>query len=479
MVSLVRWPLWLCLLLLLAGCGDGGGSSGSITPTPPPAANRAPVITSAGSVSVPENSSTDIFQVVASDPDGDPLTYSLSGTDAALFTISTAGKVRFVNPPDYEKPADANHDNVYEIQVTVSDGKLQAQAPLTVTVTNVVDQTVVTRVGGTYLSPAQVTAVPGQKLVFVARQSGQIYLVDPATQDQGSLYLTVPNNGSSDPGIVSLVAAPDFATSGFVYVMFVNNRVLQVVRYGRLTAAQADAASARTVLSIPLATSFYDGGWIGFGPNNLLYVATGEGNIGGNGANLSSLLGKVLRIDPSRDDFPADAQRNYGIPADNPFVAGGALPEIYVYGINRPSGGSFSGNNLYLGDAPRTPFADAEVNLMRPQDSGRDYDQSHGGIAPVINVAPFNISGVADAVGGFVYTGPSPQLVGQYVFYAGGRTGQGIFGLPAAQLTQSAMIDSGQAAKLADLTARSVGQDADGNLYVLDTSGALYVFRAG
>jgi hypothetical protein len=476
MTSLVRWPIWMCLLLLLAACGDDGGGGGTITPPPTPAVNRAPVITSAASVSVPENTTGDFFQVAASDPDGDTLTYSLSGTDAALFAISTAGKISFLAPPDFEKPADANHDNVYELQVTVSDGKLQAQAPLTVTVTNVLDQTVATQVGAFYKTPVQVTAVPGQKLVFVAQQNGQIYLVDPATNDMGSLYLTVPNGaGLPNTGIVSAVAAPDFASSGFLYVMAVDGNTLRVVRYGRLNAAQADPASAVTILSVSLPLG-YRGGWIGFGPNNLLYVALGDGDAANNAGNLLSLLGKVLRVDPSRDDFPGDAQRNYGIPADNPFVGGGALPEIYAYGFQGPTGGSFDGDTLYLGDRPQAPSVPARIDLIRPQDAGHGYNQA-GAIGPIISVDPFTISGGASAVGGFVYSGPSPQLAGQYVFFASGRTAQGIYGLPATQLIQGTTREAGQGTKIADLNATSFGLDSDRNLYVTTNDGKLYVFR--
>ena len=478
MTSLFRWPIWLCLLLLLAGCGGDGGGGGTITPTPPPpAVNRAPAITSAATVSVPENTAGDFFQVAASDPDGDALTYSLSGTDAALFAVSTAGKVSFLAPPDFEKPTDANHDNVYEIQVTVSDGKLTIQAPLTITVTNVIDQTVATQVGGFYRTPVQVTAVHGQKLVFVAQQNGEIYLVDPATNDVGILYVTVPNvAGRPNTGIVSVVAAPDFATSGFLYVMAIDGTTLRVVRYSRLNAVQADAASAVTILSVALPAG-YKGGWIGFGPRNLLYIAIGDGT-SANSGDLSSLLGKVLRVDPSRDDFPGDPQRNYGIPADNPFVGGGALPEIYVYGFDFPTGGSFDGDNLYLGDSSQFPGVAARVDLIRPADAGRGYRSGGSTIGPIIFVNVFRISLTADVVGGFVYSGPSPQLAGQYVFFAGGGSAQGIYTFPATQLTQGTTREAGLGTKIADLNVTSFGLDSDRNLYFTTTDGKLFVFRA-
>ena len=63
------------------------------------------------------------YRAVATDADGDDLSYSLSGTDAALFTIDPAtGAVRFIASPDFENPGDAGGDNVYDITVTASDG---------------------------------------------------------------------------------------------------------------------------------------------------------------------------------------------------------------------------------------------------------------------------------------------------------------------------------------------------------------------
>ena len=125
----------ICIALITScGGGGGGGSSDSgggygNTNSPPNIANTNT------NVSVQENQ-TSAFTVSASDPDGDTLTYSISGNDVSQFTISTSGVVEFVNAPDFENPSDANTDNVYEITVTVSDGSLTDTANFMVTVTN-------------------------------------------------------------------------------------------------------------------------------------------------------------------------------------------------------------------------------------------------------------------------------------------------------------------------------------------------------
>ncbi|QDV19553.1 Cadherin domain protein [Gimesia panareensis] len=89
--------------------------------------NNAPVITSDGGgsaavINVAENT-TAMTTVAASDPDLDPVGYTITGgTDAGLFTIdNTTGELAFINPPDYESPLDSNADNVYEVTVSASD----------------------------------------------------------------------------------------------------------------------------------------------------------------------------------------------------------------------------------------------------------------------------------------------------------------------------------------------------------------------
>ena len=127
----------LVSFFVIASCGGGGGGGGSEDSyTPPAQTNGAPTITNTVfNISVPENQ-TSAFTISASDPDGDSLTYSLSGTDSALFSVSSSGVVTFNTAPDYENPSDSNADNVYGVTATVSDGSLTDSESFMVTVTN-------------------------------------------------------------------------------------------------------------------------------------------------------------------------------------------------------------------------------------------------------------------------------------------------------------------------------------------------------
>ncbi len=117
---------------VVAEDGRGGAASQPVTLSIQNV-NEAPVISSGTAATIPENSptSTVVYQVVASDPDGNPLSYSLSGTDAAFFTIDANGAVRFIQSPDYETRSS------YSFSVNASDGSLAATRGVTVTVTDV------------------------------------------------------------------------------------------------------------------------------------------------------------------------------------------------------------------------------------------------------------------------------------------------------------------------------------------------------
>lgn len=106
-------------------------------------AQDPPVIISNGggstaSINVAENT-TAVTTVTATDPDNDALTYSISdGADAGKFTIgSVTGVLSFATAPDFEKPADVDKDNNYEVSVQVSDGHQTVAQAITVTVTDV------------------------------------------------------------------------------------------------------------------------------------------------------------------------------------------------------------------------------------------------------------------------------------------------------------------------------------------------------
>ncbi|MEP3655567.1 MAG: cadherin domain-containing protein [Litorimonas sp.] len=162
--------------------------------------NEAPVITSGSSVSAAENQAA-AFTATASDVDGDTLVYTLTGADAALFAIDAAtGVVTFIDAPDFEVPADADGDNVYDVTVTASDGELSASQDVSVTVTDVNEAPVVT-------SGPSFTAAENQAAAFTATASdvdGDT-LVYTLTGADAALFAI-----DAATGVVTFIDAPDF-----------------------------------------------------------------------------------------------------------------------------------------------------------------------------------------------------------------------------------------------------------------------------
>ena len=127
-------------VLTLTACGGGGSSStaSDIAVTP----NRQPTIDSLEPIEVLEGSQVSV-EIKSTDPDGDPLSWSLSGVDAAFFTIDSDQIIRFTALPDWERREDSNADNVFELTVAVSDGGQSVSTPLAISLINALEGSVV------------------------------------------------------------------------------------------------------------------------------------------------------------------------------------------------------------------------------------------------------------------------------------------------------------------------------------------------
>jgi hypothetical protein len=125
---------WCILIPLLSACGGGGGGAISEINR-----NTAPELSSSVDFLIDENTSeVSTFQAI--DADGDSITYSIGGVDAALFFIgSTSGQLAFTLPPDYENPEDNDVDNIYEVVIIASDGELSISLAIMISVNDVED----------------------------------------------------------------------------------------------------------------------------------------------------------------------------------------------------------------------------------------------------------------------------------------------------------------------------------------------------
>ena len=184
-------------LFTVASCGGGGGggsdAGGGYTNT-----NGAPTITNTTtSFSVVENQ-TSAFTITATDPDQDSITYSLTGDDEALFSVSTSGVVTFKTAPDFEVPSDADTNNIYQITGRVSDGSLNATKSFTITVTNdTSDDETSTGMDGTYLGAGPIQGATVCIEVTAGTCTGAS--LTTTTAQDGTFTLTV---GSDTNGVL-------------------------------------------------------------------------------------------------------------------------------------------------------------------------------------------------------------------------------------------------------------------------------------
>ncbi len=503
MARLSRRLSALPLLALVTACGGGGSSP---PPPPPPPVNVPPVFTSAATASVPENSTGTIYTATASDQNNDPLTFSLAGgADQARFQITAGGALSFVAPPDFEQPADADRNNVYLVTIAVSDGRVTVTQNVTITVTNTgQDAFRVARVGTGFAAPVFLAPLPdGTGRVFVVERGGRIRLFNPNT-GATSIFLDIIGQTTTDGerGLLGFATAPDFATTGTFYIFLTNlGGDIEIRRYQTFPAQRdlANPATADVILQIEhSAFSNHNGGWIGFGADNLLYIGTGDGGGSGdpqnNAQNINVLLGKILRIDPRTDSFPADPLRDYAIPAGNPPSAGGR-PENWAIGLRNPYRASFdtATGALWIGDVGQSQRE--EIDLIPSQNGGFNF-----GWRILEGTLPFNGTPFAGLVppvleyahgsgpregrsvtGGYVYRGPIEGLRGRYIF--GDFVTGNIWSVPVNEIALGTTLFSDRfTLRRTDFTPNagaignisSFGVDQAGNLYIVDFDGEIF-----
>ena len=354
--------------------------------------------------------------------------------------------------------------------------------------------------------PVFVTAPPGDtdRLFIVEQHTGRIRILDlDSGQIRSAPFLDI--NGLSrgnEQGLLGLAFHPEYASNGTFYVNFNDSRGdTQIVRYlvSSQNADVANANSAFTILSIDQPFSNHNGGWIGFGPDGYLYISTGDGGSGDDPGNraqdiTNQLLGKILRIDINRDQFPADAQRNYAVPSSNPFVGRAGDDEIWAYGLRNPWRMSFDREtgDLYIGDVGQR--AREEISFQPAASEGgenygwrvmegfRCFDNSQTGSNPpcghtslVPPLHDYPRSSGFSVTGGYVYRGPIDELDGKYFFadYGSARIWSiehdGTTVTEFLEWTDTFVPDVGQIDEIS-----AFGEDAFGNLYVVDLGGEVF-----
>ena len=311
-----------------------------------------------------------------------------------------------------------------------------------------------------------------ERTVYVGEKGGKVKTL----AGKEVLDISAEVSTGSEQGLLGIAFSPD---GQFLYVNFTNEsgdtRVIEFAVKG-----ETSLDDRRQVLAVDQPFGNHNGGHLAFGPDGYLYIGLGDGGSGGdpqgNGQNLRTLLGKMLRIDPR----PSGGEP-YAVPEDNPFVgeAGGARPEIWALGLRNPWRYSFdrTSGDLWIGDVGQN--SREEINHVAKGASGRNYgwnllegNERFRGSPPDDYVAPVHDyktgDGTCAVTGGVMYRGRKvAPLLGAYLFadVCEGR-------LKSLRL-------QGAKASVTDLDLRvprpaSFGEDADGEVLIASLEGGVY-----
>ena len=272
--------------------------------------------------------------------------------------------------------------------------------------------------------------------LFVMEQAGVVKVFDNNRNvGNSTVFLDIRDRVlyGGEQGLLGLAFHPNYNSNGYFYIDYVaDNPTRTVIARYSVSANNpnvADKNSEQVVLEISQPFSNHKGGQLAFGADGYLYIGVGdggsEGDPSGNGQNISTLLGKILRINVDS----SSAGRNYSIPSDNPFVGNslGYREEIYAYGLRNPWRFSFDSATglLWVGDVGQDRFEEIDIgakgknygwNIM---EGSLCYNPSTDCNETGLELPIWNYThDVGNAIiGGYVYHGSAlPSLIGDYVY---------------------------------------------------------------
>jgi glucose/arabinose dehydrogenase len=350
-------------------------------------------------------------------------------------------------------------------------------------------------------SPVLVTnAGDGSGRLFVVEQTGRIRVITAGGTLLSKPFLDIHSliTTGGERGLLGLAFHPRFETNGYLYIYFTNSSGdIAINRYRAAPGANVvTSGSGVRILTIDHPFSNHNGGNMAFGPDNYLYIGTGDGGGAGDPGNraqsVNSLLGKMLRIDV---DHTSTGKR-YRAPSTNPYVGRTGLDEIWSRGLRNPWRWSFDmpTRRLFIGDVGQNRYEEVDralpsgttpggrgVNFgWRVMEGRACYSPPSGcstsGKQPPLIVYGHAVAGTDNCsiTGGFVYRGTgSPVLTGGYV-YGDFCSGRIWVADPVAHTPATGRLVRGPGG----INISSFGVDEAGELYLTDLGGSIYRISA-
>ena len=341
-------------------------------------------------------------------------------------------------------------------------------------------------------APVYVTSPrDGTRRLFVVEQTGRIRIIqDGSVMPTPFLDVSSEISHGGEQGLLGLAFHPKFKTNGLFFVNFTRANGDTVVNRYRVSGANpnvADRSSAYRIITIGQPYDNHNGGTLQFGPDGYLYIGMGDGGSAGDPGNraqsLSTLLGKLLRIDING----STAKHHYRIPSSNPYVGRTGRNEIWSRGLRNPWKYSFDRvtGTLWIGDVGQGRYEEIDRSGGTSPGRGLNYGwrvmegrhcfspasgcNKSGKVLPVVE---YGHGEGCSVTGGYAYRGTAvPALYGKYVFadYCSGRIWT-IPRNPGATATKSLLVDT-------SLSISSFGEGSTNELYVVDRGGSIYLIR--
>lgn len=375
--------------------------------------------------------------------------------------------------------------------------------------------------------PMMLLSPPGDKRRFIVEQIGTIKILHPDGRLQEEDFLNIKHKivdqweYFDEEGLLSMAFHPDFKNNGLFYVAYssplfgsaglaehlwyAHTNVVAEYRVSKDDPDIADPNYERVIMATHWPQFNHNGHWMAFGPDGMLYISKGDGGyandwgIGhnpetGNGQDMTTTFGKMLRIDVN-----TDGKTPYNIPQDNPFVGrDDVAPEIWAAGFRNPWRCSFDmggTHELFCGDVGQNSYEEVDIvvkggnygwrvkegthcfDFLKPNDHPATCNDS-GMIDPILEynncgAKPQGCKGIS-MTGGYVYRGANKAWDGKYFFGDWSKS----FAVKDGQLFVGTR--SGNKWTMEDVNVTNMpgwnsyvmgfGQDGDGEIYVMATN---------
>ncbi len=349
---------------------------------------------------------------------------------------------------------------------------------------------------------------------FVIQQRGLVRcVINGVVQGTNALSLvgTVSTAGS-EKGLLGMCFDPNYAKNGIVYFYYTSGNTsgsttswISKVQRNIANPNLFDFGTLDPIFTLAQPFENHNGGTIRFGADGFMYVGLGDGGSGGDpgdrAQNLTNLLGKMLRIDPSSDAYPGDANKDYAIPPGQPFSGtwGTLGPEIWAIGLRNPWKWSFDNQamlgtgGLWIADVGQSAWEEIDYSPLNASARNYGWRRREGYVNFTTTTGPntnyqdpiwvYNHTVGASITGGYVYRGLKlGDHFGKYFFadYVSSRmwsliptyslsTGEAINAISSdvTELTSDLAIPS--------TTLSSIDVDAAGELYYVGYgNGSIY-----